>query len=71
MKVGDLVVSSLVEGEYGIIVDKQEYKEQISGFLSKRHLYTVSWSDGMCLVGFREWELEIISYYGARRSCKS
>lgn len=71
MKVGDLVTSPLMKGEYGIIVEEQKFDEQISGFLSKRCLYTVSWSSGVMLVGFRQWELEAVVVDGSGRPCKN
>ncbi len=61
MKIGDLVKSPLFVGQYGIIVKETTYKEQISGFLAKQVLYTVSWSSGIILHGFRFWELEVVN----------
>ena len=61
MKIGDLVKSSLFAGQYGIIVKETTHREQISGFLSEQTLYTVSWTSGVLLHGFRLRELEVIS----------
>ena len=60
MKIGDLVKSSLMEGQYGIVIEKVISEEQICGFLSKRCLYTVHWACGCVSPSFKHWELEVV-----------
>ncbi len=60
MKIGDLVKSPLFTGQYGIIVKETTHREQINGLLAEQTLYTVSWTSGALLHGFRLWELEAI-----------
>ena len=60
MKIGDLVKSTLMSGEYGIIIGKINYHQPINGFIAETRLYTVYWSSGLKLSGFRLWELEAV-----------
>lgn len=60
VQIGDLVRCSLLEEQYGIIVDIRTRTEPINGIMAQQTLYSVSWTSGILLHGFRQWELEAV-----------